>query len=56
MFLPFVGIIGAIMYFLDTRPTGNRLIAWVLAIIPFLNFFGAIALILDAVGAISLDK
>lgn len=44
------------MYFLDTRPTGKRLIAWVLAIIPFLNFFGAISLILDAVGAISLDK
>lgn len=43
------------MYFLDTRPTGKRLIAWLFAIIPFLNFFGAIALILDAIGVISLD-
>ncbi len=52
MLLPFIAIIGFILYFLSEKPSGRELVICILTI-PF-GFFAGIFLWLNALGVIKL--
>lgn len=60
MFLPALGIIPAVIYFIGVMVGGMRkglrLLFWVLALIPILNVIGAIGLLLIELKVINVDS